>query len=628
MNDPPDDQIDAHVDAEIDSYLNLDHPRSFFLFAGAGSGKTRSLVNVLKHLCERSERRLRLQRRRIAVITYTNAACNEIQQRLDFNSTVHVSTIHSFVWELIKTLQIDIREWLRANLRLEIDALEEAQLRGRPSKASRERARKIQAKGERLARLDAIKRFTYSPTGDNRGRDALNHSEVIKIGADFLRDRGVMQSILVNQFPVLMIDESQDTIRSLMEAFLHVQMLHKDHFVLGLFGDMMQRIFGEGKPDLGRNLPPDWATPVKKMNYRSPERIVALINRIRSNVDAQLQRARKDKPGGTVQLFILPSATDNKPEAERRIRTRMAERAQDSQWMDTGKVKTLMLEHHMAADRMGFADLFMPLYLADEGSFRTSLLEGTLSGMRFFTDLILPLRLAYADRDDFAIAALVRKLSPLLSELTASKGEDQAVHIRAARGAVDDLMALWLQGEPTLRNILVKVRDSRLFEIPESLQLVSLGEPLETGAGASTDVDEERDPLLAAWDSALGARFSQVSAYAHYIHGSAPFGTHQGIKGLEFPRVLVIMDDSGARGRSFFSYEKLFGAAAKSDADLQRESNREETVIDRTRRLFYVTCSRAEESLALVAYSERPDQVRRHVLLQGWFEPEEIEVVT
>jgi DNA helicase II / ATP-dependent DNA helicase PcrA len=628
MIDPADDQIDAHVDTEIDSYLNLDNPRSFFLFAGAGSGKTRSLVNALQRLCESSERRLRLQRRSIAVITYTNAACNEIQQRLDFNPTVHVSTIHSFVWELIKTLQLDIREWLRANLRLEIAVLEEAQQRGRASKASRERARKIQAKGERLARLDTVKKFTYSPTGDNRGRDALNHSEVIKIGADFLRDRAVMRSILVNQFPVLMIDESQDTIRGLMEAFLYVQVAHKDRFVLGLFGDMMQRIFGEGKPDLGRNLPPDWATPVKKMNYRSPERIVALINRIRSDVDAQSQQARKDKPGGTVQLFILPSTTGDKPEAERRIRMRMAELTQDSQWKDAEKVKTLMLEHHMAADRMGFADLFMPLYIADEGSFRTALLEGTLSGMKFFTDLILPLRLAYADNDDFAIAALVRKLSPLFSELKASKGEDQAVHIRSARKAVDDLMLLWSHGEPTLRDILVKVQDSRLFEIPESLQLVSLGEPSGASPGASADADDGRDPLITAWDATLGARFSQVGAYAQYIHGDAPFGTHQGIKGLEFPRVLVVMDDSGARGRGFFSYEKLFGAAGKSEADLQREGNQEETVIDRTRRLFYVTCSRAEESLALVAYSEKPEQVRGHVLSRRWFEPKEVDIVT
>lgn len=32
------------VDDEIYSCLDLDNPKSFFLFAGAGSGKTRTLV--------------------------------------------------------------------------------------------------------------------------------------------------------------------------------------------------------------------------------------------------------------------------------------------------------------------------------------------------------------------------------------------------------------------------------------------------------------------------------------------------------------------------------------------------------------------------------------------------------
>ena len=42
-----DGDIDGHVDAEIAACLNLTSPRSFFLFAGAGSGKTRSLVTAL-----------------------------------------------------------------------------------------------------------------------------------------------------------------------------------------------------------------------------------------------------------------------------------------------------------------------------------------------------------------------------------------------------------------------------------------------------------------------------------------------------------------------------------------------------------------------------------------------------
>ena len=46
----------------------------------------------------------------------------------------------------------------------------------------------------------------------------------------------------------------------------------------------------------------------------------------------------------------------------------------------------------------------------------------------------------------------------------------------------------------------------------------------------------------------------------------APFDTHQGVKGLEFPRVFVVIDDEAARG-FMFSYEKLFGARAMTSTD-------------------------------------------------------------
>jgi DNA helicase-2/ATP-dependent DNA helicase PcrA len=73
-----------------------------------------------------------------------------------------------------------------------------------------------------------------------------------------------------------------------------------------------------------------------------------------------------------------------------------------------------------------------------------------------------------------------------------------------------------------------------------------------------------------------------------------------------------------------FSYEKLFGVKEKSTTDIKNEEQGLETTIDRTRRLFYVTCSRAEESLAIVDYTGDPVKVRSRVLDAGWFVANEI----
>ena len=45
-----DNERDAGVVEEICDYLTEKPPRSYFLFAGAGSGKTRTLVEVLRRI--------------------------------------------------------------------------------------------------------------------------------------------------------------------------------------------------------------------------------------------------------------------------------------------------------------------------------------------------------------------------------------------------------------------------------------------------------------------------------------------------------------------------------------------------------------------------------------------------
>jgi len=632
-----DNNIDNHVDDKISACLNLEEPISFFLFAGAGSGKTGSLVKALKRLREESGKRLRLHGQRVGVITYTNAACDEIKQRLDFDPLVEVSTIHSFVWSLIGGFHADIKQWLKVNLKDEIAELEELQRKGRAgTKAALDRENSIKTKQKRHAGLDDIKHFTYSPSGDNHGRDSLNHAEVIKIGADFLTQKQLMQTILVNKFPILLIDESQDTNKLLMDAFLAVQAQQNKRFCLGLFGDTMQRIYADGKMDLGKDLPPTWAKPVKKMNHRCPRRIVKLINKIRSSVDTQEQSPRTDKEEGFVRLFILPSGTPDKLLAEHNARQRMATVTGDPLWDNSDEdVKTLILEHHMAARRMGFLEMFEPLYQADR--LKTALMDGSLPGLRFFSQYVLPLVQAKQNGDEFTIAAIVRKFSPLLSKATfklmADLEIDQSLQVKEARVAVEQLIALWsINAEPRFVDILRCISQTGLFEIPESLRPIASRSIIEQknaeeSNGTPVPKDEDTHSELDAWNKFILTPFSQIKPYTAYVKGLAPFDTHQGVKGLEFPRVLVVMDDDEARG-FLFSYDKLFGVKGKTTADIESERTGKDTGIDRTRRLFYVTCSRAENSLAIVAYSSHPDKVRDHVVRENWFEDSEVEILT
>ena len=96
------------------------------------------------------------------------------------------------------------------------------------------------------------------------------------------------------------------------------------------------------------------------------------------------------------------------------------------------------------------------------------------------------------------------------------------------------------------------------------------------------------------------------------------------VKGSEFTHVMVVMDDEQSGGNQI-SYDKLFGATALGDRDLENVQAGKETTIDRSLRLLYVTCSRARESLALVLWAKNPTEAlefARHG--SGWFAEGEV----
>lgn len=316
---------------------------------------------------------------------------------------------------------------------------------------------------------------------------------------------------------------------------------------------------------------------------------------------------------GFVRLFVLHSALEGKPEAERAVAEHMAHITGDEKWRKPKEIKTLTLEHRMAASRLGFLDAFTALY--DIESWRTSFLDGTLPVFRFFSDQILPLVRAKQAGDRFAVARIIKTYSPLLSPAALRQSKDTKSLLQDVSKAVDGLFELWKGATaPSLLNVLLYVANTNLLEVPEALQ-AHVPQATEMVVARLSEEDEQVDPLTErdiAMQTFLKAPFSQIEPMTEYLSGRAHFDTHQGVKGLEFERVMVIMDDSEARG-FMFKYDDLFGGKPSGDK-----------TVEATKRLFYVTASRAKKSLALVAYTSSPERVKSFVLHQGWFGPEEV----
>lgn len=617
---------EAELRKTIAACLDLEKPKSFFLYAGAGSGKTRAVVEAMQLFRDRYGMQFRQSGQKVAVITYTNAACDEIRRRIDFDPIFAVSTIHSFAWEQICSYHKDISAWLRSHLSEEIKKLHERQASGNPgTKAAAEREVQIESKQKRLQHLDSVKHFTYNPNGENIGKNSLNHAEVIAICAAFLAGKPLMQQVLIRKHPVLLVDESQDTQKDLVDAFFALQAQHPDHFSLALFGDTMQRIYADGKVGLEHAVPDDWEKPAIVINHRCPKRIVTLLNRIRAEVDGAEQAPREDAQEGVVRLFLIDVSDDSdKLAVEAEAARRMAEVTCDGRWTDQQAVKVLTLEHHMAARRGGFNRFFEPLY--GISSFKTGLLDGTLSGVAFFAQQVLPLVQALQSKNKFAVAQVAKDYSPTVSPVSLGASKAPLEEIRKVGRCVESVFSMWENGaDPALMDILKVIADNGLFTIPDVFAPILyhakiLGE--KEGPGLA-DADGDKNPAVDAWREALSAPFSQLQSYVEYVSDRSPFGTHQGVKGLQFPRVMVIIDDNEARG-FMFSYEKLLRAKALTETDEKNRLEGKDTSIDRTRRLFYVTCSRAQEGLAVIVYTKEADKVASYLSGNGWFDNHEI----
>lgn len=617
---------DDPVDMVIKECLNPESPKSFFLYAGAGSGKTYSLVKGLEAFEKSHGEKFRRTGRKIAVITYTNAARDEIIDRVKGDTLFHISTIHSFCWLQIQTFHDDIRNWLRAELPDQIAELEREETKGRAgTQASITRQRSIANKKERLEWLSKRREFTYNPNGENIGKASLSHSDVVKICADFLVSKPSFQQIVVNRYPFMLIDESQDTNKHLIEALFIVEEKQQGNFGLGLIGDMMQRIYGDGKVNLGNNIPDRWAKPIKQMNRRCPSRIVTLANDIRSEYDQQKQKVLEGKPEGNVHLFIAPANRPNKPDFEQAVRMDMAKLTGDALWSNPEDVKHLMLEHKMAAVRLGFSEMFSAL--SPSKSLNTALRSGDLPAVRLFSEYVFPLyQLEKSEASHGVMTHLRRAKSPLIDPTFLKNSaiqENPLGPLKSAIRAVAD--AIDAKQDISFSEVLQCVAKYNLFSIPQSL--VPFAEKVES-VEVEEDPDEakeeeEKVSVLGALQNFLETPFRQIDAYKKYVSGKGAFDTHQGVKGREFERVMVVMDDEEAGG-FIFSYEKLFEVKPPTKNDIEKLAKGEETGVDRTRRLFYVTCTRAEKSLALVAYSQDPKLLMQRVIEKGWFRENEV----
>ncbi|WP_340608385.1 UvrD-helicase domain-containing protein [Xenorhabdus bharatensis] len=631
---------DDSVDDIIQECIHSESKRSFITFAGAGSGKTFSLKQALSYLKDEHLIDFSRKGKQIAIITYTNNAADEISNRIDKHPIFTISTIHSFCWTSIKGFNEDIRHWYLNTIPKEIAKIEELERKGRSGKASDTRKKTLIRLNAKLEWLSEPQKFVYDPNGINSSKNALSHTDVLNIFSDFLTSKSMMKELLASKYPFIFIDESQDTDKTVINAFFNLQQSKQDQIVIGLLGDTMQRIFGVGDEGLGLTSPPapGWEVINKEMNHRSARRIVGLGNQIRSNIDNRKQYAREGAPEGYIRYYLLPQNIENKAETEINIRREMANLTRDQGWNDIEEKETaiLLLEHKMAARRLGFHQLWEKLEKAK--SLKESMSAGSNTELSFFANIILPLAEASLNDKRAELMSILRKYnSPLLEpDILEANKDDPLVSARAAEHKFKSTIT---NNDVSFQDVLDILASHNLMKIPSKLQSfltsnkyksISMTSEKDNSSVDADEFDAWTDALKTrffqdAWTDALKTRFFQIRDYKKYISDESKYRTHQGVKGNEFDRVMVIMDDNEAGG-FMFSYEQYFGVKEPSVASSKRQNAEKQKLkeLERTGRLFYVTSTRAKLSLAHVIYTSDVQALRNKLIDKKFARPDEI----
>jgi DNA helicase-2/ATP-dependent DNA helicase PcrA len=588
------------------------------MIAGAGSGKTTSLIKGLAEILNKHGDRLRLRRQKVACVTYTEIAAGEIWADVGNNPLAHVSTIHSFLWSLVRPFQADIQAWVANRIDERLLELRETAAKFGPRVQQRTRDKSqvdIARYEQQRARIGRVHSFTYG-TGADYVNGVIGHDDIIKMVPQFITERPLMRTLLAQQYPFFFVDESQDTMENVVLALKLVDEELGDQFCVGFFGDPMQRIYltGIGAIPEGRN----WASITKPENFRCPTSVLDVANAIRRDGDGLEQtRGRMDGPEddlvsvpGSAHIFIFP-IDERRDERLAQVRAWVAKKNGDPAWnTDDGSraVKVLVIVHRMAAKRLGFGELYAALNDKAPEKFKNGFLDGTAWPVRPFISFILPLLTASEAGDEFGAMQILRQ-SPLLARDSLS-GVDVAGRLGELRQFTKSVQHMMEpESGATNADVLRLIHKSSVIALdPRVLSYLNLPIPVrpkekDNAEGSEEEEDgEELTKEVAAMDAFLACPAFQFRGYYKYLNDDSPFSTQQGIKGTEFERVLVVLDDDEGTHVQF-SYDKYLGIKQLSDRDEANKQEGKETTVDRTRRLFYVCCTRAMKDLVVVLFT-------------------------
>jgi DNA helicase II / ATP-dependent DNA helicase PcrA len=615
-------------------FLHIDKGDNFLLSGGAGSGKTYSLVQVIKQVISENATS------KIACVTYTNAAVREIGERVN-HKNLNVSTIHDFLWDNIKHFQKELKCSL-------IALINDDQV----SKIKNPEDTSI-SEIYFDALIEGIQYKEYLKLKDG----IVSHDEVLILAKHMFKTYPKLCDILKDKFAFIFIDEYQDTQKEVVEIFLEHLRQSQKRSIIGFFGDSMQSIYPDGVGDLNlhKGIEKGKVKEVKKtQNRRNPRLIMELANKLRTDGLIQTPSFDLGAPNmidgkikeGNIKFYY--SANNDLDEVKKMI---------GWNFEDAKKTKILNLTHNLIAPKAGFSNLMeiydgdkiisykdrVKKYIKDKNidtdfSAKTfkeviSILEEGKTETELRPIRPTPLMQEFINANG-ALYELAKKINyQIISKIYLDKDsliddKKQDADDENKKGSKrDDLIKHLFKIQNNIMlykteqyNEFIRTTEYKISSIADKKKLKETIQELSDNVG-DKPIEEvinaadkcgicRKDDNLSrfmsekeyVYNRVKMIKYSEFQNIYNYLEGYTPFSTQHKTKGTEFDNVLVVLDN----GRwNDYNFEYLFnpeGSLQELESNKSKNRSKIEShpkILLRSQKIFYVCCTRAKENLAV-----------------------------
>lgn len=359
---------------EIQNQINecIENFNNFYFDAGAGAGKTYALQKSIEYILENKTEILVNASQKILCITYTNAAKNEILDRIGNNSHVTVSTIHDFLWSFIGHQQPLLIKEHKRKIEQEIEKIEADlsnisfydQLEDQEDFARKvsepefldvfykfysESASTFRNEIEKtgmineydtarilrnvsnfrkvvtslvnlnecqiaLAKISAKEKIKirYKPTRnrDRLSRFVISHDTLLDYAFSIITNNVLLKRLFSDKYPYVLVDEYQDTHKEVIDIFSDVLNYSKERNKKFLVGYFGDHMQNIYSSGIGKLDDNEDFVPIRKIyNRRSASQIVELIEKIRNDNFGQVS-IYKNFDDGHYQFYHCQTELD------------------------------------------------------------------------------------------------------------------------------------------------------------------------------------------------------------------------------------------------------------------------------------------------------------------------------